>query len=153
MGLDCWSQSSSEKHSWCHNWAPNKTQESWPYEEPLCTISITHKISPWQQADAKSHFLQIFPNFSFSSHFEQPSRSINGQIVGSISRITSSVFRIDASAKHQFTLFNFRLLFHTFTICNYFKPIYFYLEKPCDEYPKVAKSTKSTKMRLQENET
>ena len=60
---------------------------------------------------------------------------------------------IPTSAKHQFTLFNFRLLFHTFTICNYFKPIYFYLEKPCDEYPKVAKSTKSTKMRLQENET
>ena len=57
---------------------------------------------------------------------------------------------------------NINLLYSTldyyfvlFTTCNYLSQFIFnvYPEKPWDEYPKVAKSTKSTKMRLQENET
>ena len=96
MGPDCWSQLSSEKRSLCHNQALNKTRELWQYNEQLpkdirpwirCIfrhqqikqlilkahnsllriISIIHKISLWQQADAKR---PLFPSFSSLSHFE-----------------------------------------------------------------------------------
>ena len=85
MGPDCWSQLSFEKRSLCHNQAMNKTQELWQYNEQfpkdirpwircifrhqqikqlimkahnslLHIISIIHKISLWQQADAKRPF-------------------------------------------------------------------------------------------------